>query len=91
VLRLNDVDGHAAHSQVLLCDSQDNAMLPMVFTQRDILLQGQALLFFQIRLEGATHPVAFWAYPLNERWGHRIPGHEDCALRIELQGIEHNL
>ena len=82
--RPNDDDGHSAHVHVPLSDSQDNAMLPMAFTQGEIPLQGQDCLFFQLRLEGATHPVAFWAYPLNERWGHQIWGHEDRALRMEL-------
>jgi GT2 family glycosyltransferase len=90
VLRLSDDDGHTAHSHVPLRDSHDNSMLSIAFTstQGEILLQGQDRMSFQIRLEDATHPVALRAYPLNDRWGHQIPGHEDCALRIELQVME---
>ncbi len=46
-------------------------MLTMAFTQGEMPLQGQDRLFFQLRLEGATHPVALWTYRLNERWGLR--------------------
>ncbi len=90
VLRMSDDDGHSAHVHVPLSDSQDNAMLPVTFAQGGIPLQGQDRLFFQLRLEGATHPLALWAYPLNERWGHQIPGYEDRALRMELQVMESN-
>ena len=85
VLHLQDSDGHSAHAHSPLDGSQDNAMLPMNLTQGAIFLQGQDRLFFHLRLEGATHPVAFWTYTLNDRWGHQIPGHEDQLLRIELQ------
>ncbi|MDA8151235.1 MAG: glycosyltransferase [Acidithiobacillus sp.] len=85
ILHLQDGDGHSAHAHSALESSQDNAVLPMPFTQGEISLQGQDRLFFHLRLEGATHPVAFWVYALNDRWGHQIPGHEDRALRIELQ------
>ena len=85
VLHLQDSDGHSAYAHSVLDGSQDNAMLPMPLTQGEISLQGQDRLFFHLRLEGATHPVAFWVYTLNDRWGHQIPGHEDRALRIELQ------
>ncbi|MHB8321192.1 MAG: rhamnan synthesis F family protein [Acidithiobacillus sp.] len=88
VLHLQDSDGHSAHAHSSLDGSQDNAMLPMILTQGEIPLQGQDRLFFHLRLEGATHPVAFWVYTLNERWGHQIPGHEDRVLRIELLVME---
>ncbi|MHB1479482.1 MAG: glycosyltransferase [Acidithiobacillus ferrooxidans] len=85
VLHLQDSDGYSAHAHSALDGSQDGAMLPVALTQGEIPLQGQDRLFFQLRLEDATHPVAFWVYALNDRWGHQIPGHEDRALRIELQ------
>ena len=88
VLHLSDDDGHSAFVHVPLIDSRDKAMLPMTLTQGEIPLQGQDCLFFRLQLEGATCPVAFWAYPLNEDWGHQIRGHEDRALRIKLHVME---
>ncbi|WP_215874555.1 hypothetical protein, partial [Acidithiobacillus caldus] len=88
VLRLTDDGGHSTRIHVPLTNSQDNTLLPMTVSQGDIPLQGQDRLFFQLRLDGATHPLALWAYPLDKRWGHQIPGHEDRALRIQLHVME---
>lgn len=83
-LRLQDGNGHQAHAHTPVNGSTDNAMLPLTFTHGEIPLHGQDRLHFRLTLEGATHPLALWAYPLDERWGHQIPGQEDRALRIEL-------
>jgi GT2 family glycosyltransferase/2-polyprenyl-3-methyl-5-hydroxy-6-metoxy-1,4-benzoquinol methylase len=88
VLRLTDDGGHSTRIHVPLTNSQDKTLLPMTVSQGDIPLQGQDRLFFQLRLDGATHPLALWAYPLDKRWGHQIPGHEDRALRIQLHVME---
>ncbi len=88
VLRLQDADCQTAHAHSTLDGSLDNAMLPLTFSHGEILLHGQERLFFRLRLEGATHPVAIWTYLLDERWGHQILGYEDQTLRIELQVTE---
>ncbi|MBU2785106.1 glycosyltransferase [Acidithiobacillus ferriphilus] len=88
ILRLQDADHQTAHAHSTLSSSLDNAMLPLTFSHGEILLHGQERLFFRLRLEGATHPVAIWSYLLDERWGHQILGHEDQALRIVLQVME---
>ncbi len=88
VLHLQDSDGHSAHAHRSLDGSQDGTMLTMILTQGKIPLQGQDQLFFHLRLEGGAHPVAFWVYTLNERWGHQISGHEDQVLRIGLLVME---
>ena len=85
ILRLQVADCQTAHAHTTLDGSQDNTMLPLLFSRGEILLRGQERLFFRLRLEDATHPVAIWSYLLDERWGHQILGHEDRALRIELQ------
>jgi glycosyltransferase involved in cell wall biosynthesis/2-polyprenyl-3-methyl-5-hydroxy-6-metoxy-1,4-benzoquinol methylase len=91
VLRLQDADHQTAGAHAALSSSQDNAMLPLIFSHGEILLHGQERLFFRLRLEGATHPVTIWSYPLDERWGHQIAGHEDQALRIALQVMEDDM
>ncbi len=88
VLRLQDAEHQTAHAHSTLSSSLDNAMFPLTFSHGAILLHGQERLFFRLRLEGATHPVAIWTYLLDERWGHQIAGHEDQALRIALQVVE---
>ncbi len=88
VLRLQDAEHQTAHAHSTLSSSLDNAMLPLTFSHSAILLHGQERLFFRLRLEGATHPVAIWTYLLDERWGHQIAGHKDRALRIVLQVVE---
>ena len=88
VLRLQDADHQTAHAHTALSSSQDNVMLPLTFSHGGILLRGQERLFFRLRLEDATHPVAIWSYLLDERWGHQIAGHENRALRIVLQVVE---
>nr|WP_306824169.1 glycosyltransferase family 2 protein [Acidithiobacillus ferrooxidans] len=88
VLRLQDADHQTAHAHSTLSSPLDNAMLPLTFRHGEIRLHGQERLFFRLRLEGATHPVALWSYPLDKHWGHQIAGYEDSALRITLQVVE---
>ena len=90
VLRLQDADHQTAHARAALNESQGGT-LPLIFSHGEILLHDQERLFFRLRLEDATHPVAIWSYLLDERWGHQILGHEDQALRITLQVVEDDM
>ncbi|WP_312283665.1 glycosyltransferase [Candidatus Igneacidithiobacillus taiwanensis] len=90
-LRIEDDTGQIVHAHTPLSGSQDNAMLPMIFTRGHLILQGQERLTFRVKLEGASHPVALWTYPLNERWGHQISGYEEMAIRMDLRAMTDSL
>jgi GT2 family glycosyltransferase len=84
ILDLRDDAGAAAQGHAPLAGSADNALLAIPLSG-DILLRGQERLNFSFRLEKASWPVAFWMFPLDEKWGHAIAGDEDKALRMVLQ------
>ncbi|MFA7494936.1 MAG: glycosyltransferase family 2 protein [Acidithiobacillus sp.] len=91
VLQLQDGDGQTGYAHYTKKKSRDNnAMLPLNFSQGGIHLHGQERLFFRLHLEDAIHPVAIWCNELNKRWGHEIAGHENSALLITLQITEDN-
>jgi hypothetical protein len=88
VVQLEDTEGRRTEARAPLKGARDSAMLPVIFGHQALHLCGQEKLFFRIHTERATHPVAFWVFRLNKRWGHQIAGHEEWALRMELQVAE---
>ncbi|MBU2790024.1 hypothetical protein HF288_05770 [Acidithiobacillus caldus] len=87
-LRIKDEIGQIVHAHAPLAGARDNVILPMIFGHGHLILEGQERLDFRIKLEGASHPVCLWAYPLNERWGHQISGYEEMAIRMDLRVME---
>jgi hypothetical protein len=84
IAQLDDQAGQAAVYQADLKDSADNVFVLMVRARGEITLNGQERLRFTFITDQATRPVALFAYPLVEPWGHGFAGHEDFAFRMVL-------
>jgi hypothetical protein len=84
ILTIRDDLGHTVEARRPLASLPDNTALPLPFEGADLALTGQEWLTMSVRLEGASHPLALYAYPVGARWGHGIAGHDGLALRIRL-------